>query len=95
MHITVLGSTGSLGSHVCVELLKRGHRVAGIARSPEKLGQHERYQPVPHDIGAAKTEDFLKIFKGTEAIVWGYHPHPTPNVYSKLGLPSCCQQTDP
>lgn len=84
MHVAILGSTGSLGSHVCVELLRRGHEVSGVSRSPDGLGQHERYHTIPLDISIATTGDFLEAFEGTEAIVWGYHPHPSPSVYSEL-----------
>jgi uncharacterized protein len=36
MKVALIGITGNVGSRLAAELLKRGHRVTGIARQPEK-----------------------------------------------------------
>ncbi|MFA5257370.1 MAG: NAD(P)-dependent oxidoreductase [Opitutales bacterium] len=37
MEIFLTGGTGFIGSHVAVELLKRGHRITILARNPDKI----------------------------------------------------------
>lgn len=37
MKIALIGASGNIGSRVAAEALKRGHRVTGIARHPEKV----------------------------------------------------------
>ncbi|KAK4504485.1 hypothetical protein PRZ48_005401 [Zasmidium cellare] len=74
MRCVVIGPTGSLGSHTCRELLNRGHEVVGISRSPEKLGQHDRYRPVPFDLNNGTIEELVRVFEDTEAVVNAYNP---------------------
>lgn len=40
MKIAVLGATGRTGTPLVDELLRRGHEVSVLVRSPEKLGEH-------------------------------------------------------
>lgn len=84
MHVVVLGSSGNLGSHVCVELLERGHEVVGIARSPSRIGEHERYRPISLDITNAVVEEFVEILRGAEVLIWSYSPSSPQTAYSKL-----------
>ncbi|KAK4542212.1 hypothetical protein LTR36_007060 [Oleoguttula mirabilis] len=82
MHVAVLGPTGFGGSHVCAELLAKGHQVTGISRSPEKLGTHDRYKPVPVDLQEASIAQLVEAFKSIEVIVNAYNPPAGPNLYS-------------
>ena len=37
MKIALLGVTGNVGTRLLAELLRRGHKVTGIARHPDKV----------------------------------------------------------
>lgn len=78
MKVAVLGATGFSGSHVCIELLNRGHSVTGISRNPEKLGKHNNYHPVKLDVSNATIAEIVPVFKGFDALVNGYNG---PNSY--------------
>jgi putative NADH-flavin reductase len=41
MNIALIGVTGRVGSRLLAELLRRGHKVTGIARHPEKLPRRD------------------------------------------------------
>lgn len=82
MKVVVIGATGYSGSHVCVELLNRGHEVVGISRSPARLGTHERYKPYPLDVTTASIEEIYEAFEGADVAVNGFNPLPGPSMYS-------------
>lgn len=71
MNIVVYGATGNSGSEIVKELVKRGHKVTGVARHVEKL----KGQPV-----TAKTDDLSNvdaiaaIIKGADVVVSAYQP---------------------
>jgi len=69
LKVAILGSTGYVGSHTCIELLSRGHYVTGLSRNPEKIGTHPRYTPKSIDLENASIADFIEAFKGHDAIV--------------------------
>ena len=73
MRVAVVGVTGFAGSHIAVELLQRGHDVTGISRSPEKLGKHDRYKPLSHDIAAATIAETTKVLEGHDVLVNAYN----------------------
>ena len=75
LKVVVLGSTGYGGSHLCVELLNRGHHVVGIARSPAKIGSHSRYTPVSVDFDTVSVKDLTSAIKGADVLVNEYGPH--------------------
>lgn len=82
MRVAVLGPAGFGGSHVCAELLNKGHEVTGISRSPEKLGTHDRYISVSVDLQTAPIEELVRTFTGFDAVVNAYNPPAGPNLYS-------------
>jgi len=82
MHVAVIGPTGFGGSHVCKELLDRGHVVTGLSRTPEKLGKHENYKPVTLDFSQAPIERLVEAFKGADVLVNAYNPPGGPGMYS-------------
>ena len=84
MRVAVIGPTGYSGSHVCVELLNRGHNVIGFSRNPSKLGKHERYEPVTLDVGSAPIQELVEAFKGMDVLINGYNPPAGPTLYSEL-----------
>lgn len=69
LKVVVIGSTGYAGSHVCIELLARGHTVTGVTRSPDKIGRHPRYIPHPLDLEKAAVEDLIEAFTGHEVVI--------------------------
>ncbi|KAK5125802.1 hypothetical protein LTR85_012078 [Meristemomyces frigidus] len=81
MRVAILGPAGFGGSHVSLELLKKGHEVTGISRSPEKLGAHERYKPISIDLQVASIAQLVDAFRGHHAIVNAYNPPAGPNLY--------------
>jgi putative NADH-flavin reductase len=42
MNVALIGPTGTVGSRLLAELLRRGHEVTGIARHPEGLPSQPR-----------------------------------------------------
>jgi putative NADH-flavin reductase len=51
MKILLLGATGRTGKHIIEEALRRGHKIAAIARNPEKLNDFkiDIIQGTPYD----------------------------------------------
>ena len=82
MKVVVVGATGYGGSHVCLELLNRGHEVIGISRNPAKIGTHERYKPHPLDVSAASIGEIVEAFKNVDVVVNSFNPSPGPTMYS-------------
>jgi nucleoside-diphosphate-sugar epimerase len=67
--IAITGATGFLGSHIALELLKRGARVRGVVRSPEK-GAWLADQGV--ELARADLMDkaaLTEAFRGVDAVV--------------------------
>lgn len=73
--IGVIGPCGFTGSHVCSELLQRGHKVVGISRHPEQLGQHPNYTPLSIDIEAVHIVSLAKALDGIDVLISCYGPH--------------------
>lgn len=79
MKVAVIGPTGFTGSHVCVELINRGHEVTGLSRNPEKLGKHSNYHPVKLDASTASIAEIVDTLQGFDALVNAFNG---PNNYS-------------
>lgn len=75
LRIGVIGPTGYGGSHVCVELVDRGHHVVGVSRNPEKLGSHDHYEPRPVDIEESTENELAKALEDVDVLICGYGPH--------------------
>ncbi len=75
INIGVIGPAGFSGSYLCLELISRGHRVVGISRHPEKIGNHSRYQPRPADVNHLDINSLAKVFEGLDVLVNAYGPH--------------------
>src|SRR5215469_4443941 len=72
MNVVVYGATGNAGSEIVKELVRRGHKVTGVARKVDSLKGVEGV--------AAKTDDLSKadaiaaIIKGADVVVSSYQP---------------------
>jgi putative NADH-flavin reductase len=69
LNVAVIGAAGMTGSYTVVELLNRGHTVAGISRNPGAIGKDERYTPIPLDFDNSSISDIAKAFSGFDVIV--------------------------
>ncbi|KAK7203669.1 hypothetical protein BZA70DRAFT_312313 [Myxozyma melibiosi] len=58
--------------HIVIELLKRGHIVSGISRKPEKIGQHERYFPIPLDILGTSVTELATVLARADVVINAY-----------------------
>ena len=50
MRVALIGASGSVGSRIMNELVRRGHRVTAIARHPEKLKTTQQVTPRRGDV---------------------------------------------
>ncbi|KAG2414912.1 hypothetical protein HFD88_006100 [Aspergillus terreus] len=94
--VGVIGPAGFGGSHLCLELIQRGHQVVGISRHPERLGEHPSYTPRAVDLDAVTTAGLAEAFNGLDAVVSEYAPHtpgPGPLQYSKPTIPAFRRKT--
>lgn len=73
--IGVIGPAGFGGSYLCLELISRGHKVVGISRHPESLGQHPLYTPRPADLNTLNIDELAEQFQGLDVLVNEYGPH--------------------
>lgn len=66
MKILVLGATGRTGKYIIEEALKKGHKIAAIARDPDKLRDYaiEIIQGTPYDY-----ETMEKALTGCDAVI--------------------------
>ncbi|KAF6817236.1 nad-dependent epimerase dehydratase [Colletotrichum plurivorum] len=63
------------GSYVALELLKGGHKVIGISRNPDKLGQHDNYTTRSIDLTKASISEVTDASKSVDAVVNAYGLH--------------------
>ncbi|KAM0417313.1 hypothetical protein ACHAPT_012694 [Fusarium lateritium] len=75
LRIGVIGPAGFGGSYLCVELIKRGHHVVGLSRSPEKLGSHARYEPRSIDLDNNSEAELAAALHDLDVVVSQYGPH--------------------
>ncbi|MFC6824151.1 complex I NDUFA9 subunit family protein [Halopelagius fulvigenes] len=66
MNVLVVGGTGFIGSHLCRELIERGHEVTALSRSPGGDGLPEA---VNNAMGNVTAYDSIKgAFEGVDAV---------------------------
>ncbi|KAM5355042.1 hypothetical protein ACJ41O_001688 [Fusarium nematophilum] len=75
LKIGVIGPTGFGGSHLCVELINRGHTVRGLSRHPESLGQHRSYTAHSIDVSNCPQHELAEALGGLDVLVSEYGPH--------------------
>jgi putative NADH-flavin reductase len=85
MKILILGITGRTGSLVATEAVKRGHKVAGIARDPDKITVNgtEIITGTPYDI-----ETVRKAIIGCDSVISTLNIFPqSQGIFSKIKSP--------
>lgn len=72
MNVVVYGATGNSGSEIVKELVRRGHKVTGVARNVEKLKDQTGVTAKADDL--SKVESIAAIIKGADVVVSAYQP---------------------
>jgi putative NADH-flavin reductase len=74
MNVVVYGATGNSGSEIVKELVKRGHKVTGVARNVDKLKDVAGVEAKVDDLSNA--DAVAAIVKGADVVVSAYQPPP-------------------
>jgi len=72
MNVVVYGATGNSGSEIVKELLRRGHKVTGVARHVEKLKDQPGVTAKTDDL--SNVDAISNIIKGADVVVSAYQP---------------------
>lgn len=72
MKVAVIGATGNAGSRITAELLKRGHNVRAVVRSPQKVSSTNGLEVATSDL--SDVAQLADILKGVDAVVSAYRP---------------------
>jgi len=72
MKVAVIGATGNTGQRLTTELLKRGHQVLAVVRSPEKVSPAKGLEVVKSDL--SDITQLADVLKGADAVVSAYRP---------------------
>ena len=67
MNVLVVGGTGFVGTHLCRELVDRGHEVAALSRSPDESALPADVERIPGDVTAY--DSIAAAFGGRDAVV--------------------------
>ena len=72
MNVVVYGATGNSGSEIVKELLRRGHKVTGVARDVEKLKGQSGVTAKTDDL--SNVDAIAAIIKDADVVVSAYQP---------------------
>jgi putative NADH-flavin reductase len=72
MNVAVIGATGNAGSRITAELLKRGHLVRAVVRTPEKVPLTPGIEVAVSDL--SDVSQLVDVLKGADAVVSAYRP---------------------
>lgn len=81
MVIFMTGGTGNIGQYVTLELLKRGHRIKLLSRTPDRIKAFSQMENVELIGGTILDKDIIKnALQGCDAVVhialgWGNEPY--------------------
>ncbi len=83
MNVVVYGATGNSGQEIVKELLRRGHKVTGIARKVESLKAEPGLTIKTDDL--SNVDAIAGIIRGADAVVSAYAP-PADETDALLGV---------
>ncbi|HVW45378.1 MAG TPA: NAD(P)-dependent oxidoreductase [Amycolatopsis sp.] len=69
MKVFVAGGTGAIGSHAVPALVRAGHTVTALARTPDKAAALAAQGAEPRRISIFDTEALAKAFAGHDAVI--------------------------
>jgi putative NADH-flavin reductase len=72
MDVVVYGATGHAGSEIVKELVRRGHKVTGVARKVDSLKSQPEVIAKTDDL--SNVDAIAAIIKGADAVVTAYQP---------------------
>jgi putative NADH-flavin reductase len=72
MNIALIGGTGFVGSALLDELLRRGHQVTALARTPGKLAARDGLRVAPADVQDAA--QVAQAVEGHDAVLSAFNP---------------------
>ena len=82
MKIAVIGATGFVGSAILQEALQRGHEVAAIVRTPDKLTPHAKLHPKKGDV--YNEDEVVQLVTGHDAVISAFNPGwSDPDIYNQ------------
>src|SRR5690349_20522426 len=79
MHVLVIGASGVIGRAVIPQLIAAGHRVTGLARTPEKLLLVE-------GLGAASVRGDILDLGGLRQLLFDHRPEVVVNLATAIPL---------
>jgi uncharacterized protein len=91
MNIAIVGATGFVGSKLLDEAVRRGHQVAAITRSPQKLPPNPNVDPIQADVNDVNA--LSTYFRGKEAVIHSYAPARELSVQERIDLQDKATQT--
>ena len=72
MNVVVYGATGNAGSRIVAELVRRGHKVTGVARNVDSLKGQTGVTPKVDDLSNA--DAIASVIRGADAVVTAFQP---------------------
>lgn len=72
MKVALIGATGKSGLRLQAELLRRGHQVTAVVRSPEKVKAEAGVTTAMSDLSDAV--QIAQVLKGADAVITAYGP---------------------
>src|SRR5580658_10374357 len=72
MKVAVIGATGNAGSRITAELLKRGHLVRAVVRTPEKVSLTPGIEVAISDL--SDIAQLIGVLNGADVVVSAYRP---------------------
>jgi uncharacterized protein YbjT (DUF2867 family) len=69
MRVFVAGGTGAIGRYAVPALVRAGHAVTALARTPEKVAQLREHGASPVSASIFDRSRLIEVFRGHDAVV--------------------------